>query len=97
MLPYCSTTEELSQYYQMFTARFMSELYGAAAVEAYAGDPESAMFNCFFLQNVARFTIDGNEISGVDAEGAVPPQLSLSEGRARDLLRHGAAERAAHL
>ena len=69
LLPYCSSAEELSQYYQMFTTRFMSELYGPAAVEAYAGDPESAMFNCFFLQNVARFTIDGNEISGVDAHG----------------------------
>ncbi len=69
LAPYCDSAEELSQYYQMFTARFMSELYGSAAVEAYSGDPESAMFNCFFLRDVARFTIDGNEISGVDAQG----------------------------
>lgn len=69
LLPYCSSGEELSVYYQMFTARFMSELYGEAAVEAYADDPENAMFNCFFLGDVAVFTVEGNTISGADAEG----------------------------
>ena len=69
LVPYCSSADELSLYYQMFTLRFMSPLYGAEAVEAYSSDPESAMFNCFFLQDVAEFTIQGSTISGVDAEG----------------------------
>ena len=69
LLPYCSSAEELSVYYQMFTTRFMSELYGDAAVEAYAEDPENALFNCFFLKDVAVFTMEGNMISGADAEG----------------------------
>ena len=69
LLPYCSSEEELGMYYQMFTQRFMSELIGDAAVEAYSADPESAMFNCFFLGGVARFTIEGNVISGTDAQG----------------------------
>ena len=69
LLPYCSSAEELSVYYQMFTERFMSELYGDEAVKTYAGDPENALFNCFFLHDVAVFTVEGNTISGADAQG----------------------------
>ena len=69
LLPYCSSAEELSAYYQMFTVRFMGELSGEAAVEAYAGDPENALFNCFFPGDVAVFTMEGNTISGADARG----------------------------
>ena len=68
-LPYCSSEEELGVYYQMFTAGFMGELYGEEAVKAYAEDPESALFNCFFLEDAAVFTVEGNTISGADAEG----------------------------
>ena len=69
LLPYCSSAEELGQYYQMFTLRFMGTQYGADAIAAFADDPESAVFNCFFLHDIARFTIDGTTISGVDAGG----------------------------
>ena len=67
--PYCESEEELSLYYQMFTLRFMGELYGQEAMEAYAADPENAVFNCFFLGDVAEFTVEGNTISGVDGQG----------------------------
>ena len=69
LLPYCTSAEELSVYYQMFTARFMGELYGEEAVKAYAEDPENALFNCFFPEGVAVFTIEGSTISAADAEG----------------------------
>ncbi len=67
--PYCQSEEELGLYYQMFTLRFMGRLYGQEAIEAYAADPENAVFNCFFLGGVAEFTIEGNTISGVDGQG----------------------------
>lgn len=66
---YCESEEELSLYYQMFTQRFMGELYGQEAINAFAADPENAVFNCFFLGDVAEFAIEGNTISGVDGQG----------------------------
>lgn len=69
LLPYCSSAEELGQYYQMFTVRFMGTQYGDEAAETFADDPESAVFNCFFLHDIARFTIEGNTISGTAADG----------------------------
>lgn len=69
LAPYCESEEQLTQYYQMFTLRFMGELYGQAAVDAYAADPESAVFNCYFLNDVSRFVFRGNSLSGFDAAG----------------------------
>ena len=45
-------------------------LYGEEALVAYAEKPEEAQFNCFFINGVAQFTIEGNIITGVDKEGA---------------------------
>lgn len=44
-------------------------IYGQEAVDAYAGDPESAMFDCYFINGVKQFTFDGNTISGTDEAG----------------------------
>jgi hypothetical protein len=38
-------------------------LYGAAAVEAY-GNPETAQFDCYFINGIDRLTVDGSTISG---------------------------------
>lgn len=47
----------------------MGELYGEEAIEKFAADPDSMQFNCYFLGGVAKMTIEGNVISGVDADG----------------------------
>lgn len=44
-------------------------IYGQEAIDAYAEDPESAQFDCLFINGVDQITFDGNTISGVDAEG----------------------------
>lgn len=46
-----------------------AELYGDEAAAAYAQDPESTRFNCFFLGGVEQFTVEGSTISGTDAQG----------------------------
>ena len=56
-------------YYAALTTGFMSTLKGQDAIDAYAADPESAQFNCFFENGLAKFTVSGDVISGVDAEG----------------------------
>lgn len=61
--------EDAQAYADVLKAACVGELYGEAAIEAYADDPEAAQFNCFFLQGVAKITIAGNEISGVDESG----------------------------
>lgn len=48
-----------------------AEPYGAEAIAQYADDPAGMRFNCSFLGGVERFTVDGNTISGTDADGNV--------------------------
>ena len=43
--------------------------YGQEAIDLYTQDPESMRFNCYYLGGVAKMTVEGNVISGVDAEG----------------------------
>lgn len=65
-----SVGEENAQtYVDVLKAACVGTLYGEDAIEAYADNPEEAQFNCFFLEGVARLTIAGNRISGVDASG----------------------------
>jgi hypothetical protein len=50
------------------TAEYMktactAEIYGAEAIEAYT-NPESARFNCYFINGIDRLTFNGNVISG---------------------------------
>ena len=47
----------------------MGSLYGEAAIAKYTDDPDSMQFNCYFLGGVAKMTIEGNTIFGVDANG----------------------------
>ena len=61
--------EAAEGYYQMLTGMFLGRLYGQEAVDAYGANPESMMFDCFFENGIARLTVSGDEISGVDAEG----------------------------
>ena len=61
--------EAAEGYYQMLTRMFMGRLYGQEAVDAYAANPESMMFDCYFENDIAKLTVAGDVISGVDAEG----------------------------
>ena len=46
------------------------DLYGQEAIDAYAANPESMRFNCSYLGGVAKMTVEGSVISGVDADGS---------------------------
>ena len=48
----------------------MGSKYGEEAIEAYTADPDSMQFNCYFLGGVKKMTVEGNTISGVDADGS---------------------------
>ena len=50
-------------------AMMTTEPVGQEAVDAYAADPDSMGFNCFFPSGMATMAIDGNVISGFDADG----------------------------
>lgn len=45
------------------------DVYGEEAIAKYSADPESMRFDCCYIGGVAKMTIEGNVISGVDAEG----------------------------
>ena len=55
-------------YYTYLTQNFLGRLYGQAAIEAYT-DPAGMVFDCFFENDIAKLTVAGDVISGVDAEG----------------------------
>lgn len=59
-----ATEDAIDMLLNMCTA----EIYGDEAVAAYEGTG-SMRFNCYFLGGVDQFTIEGNDISGVDADG----------------------------
>ncbi len=61
--------ETAEGFYAMLTTRFMGRLCGQEAVDAYGDDPAGMLFDCFFENGIARVTVNGNVISGVDAEG----------------------------
>ena len=46
------------------------DLYGQEAIDAYAANPESMRFNCYYLGGVAKMTVEGSVISGMDADGS---------------------------
>ena len=46
-----------------------AEIYGPEAVEAYAADPESMRFDCYFTEGVSKFVFDGNTVTGLDEAG----------------------------
>lgn len=60
--------ENAEAYAQMLKAACVGTLYGQDAIDAY-GDGEEAVFDCFFINGVAQFVVEGNQISGLDANG----------------------------
>ena len=54
---------------EMLLPMYMCDLYGEEAVEAYGDMSQGFGFDCYFIDDVAEFTVDGNEISGVDEDG----------------------------
>ena len=55
--------------YAMLTDTYMGELYGQDAADAYSENPESMLFNCFFIHDMQKLTVNGDVFSGVDADG----------------------------
>ena len=53
----------------MLLSMCMADIYGQEATDAYAEDPDSMRFDCYFLGDVKEFNVDGNTISGVDKDG----------------------------
>ena len=53
----------------MLLGMCMAEPYGEEAVEKYAADPDSTAFNCYFLGGVEKFVMNGDTITGLDAQG----------------------------
>lgn len=63
--------EDAAMYVEMLKGACVGDIYGEEAIATYADDPESAVFKCDFIGNVAEFTFAGNEISGTDADGNI--------------------------
>lgn len=53
----------------MLRASTTAEIYGEEAVEAYAADPDSMSFDCYFTEGVDKFVFDGNTVTGLDENG----------------------------
>lgn len=53
----------------MLRASTTAEIYGEEAVEAYAADPDSMSFDCYFIEGVDKFVFDGNTVTGLDEAG----------------------------
>ena len=66
---YVDDPETAEMFYQMLVGSCMGELKGQEAIDAYTADPESIVFDCFFTDGVAKITVEGNVISGHDADG----------------------------
>ena len=61
--------ETAKVYYSMLTDQFMGRLTGEEAVEAFGADPENMIFDCYFENGIAKLTVNGDVISGIDEEG----------------------------
>ena len=61
--------EDAAMYAEMLKAACTGTLYGEEAIAAYT-NPEDALFNCDFLQDIDTFTIEGNTITGLAADGS---------------------------
>jgi hypothetical protein len=57
----------VESYYKMLTESYVGTLKGQEAVDTYTA--ESFLFDCYFENDIATITIDGNTISGADADG----------------------------
>lgn len=55
---------------EMLMGACAGEIFGPEAVEAYADDPESAVFDCHFPEGVEKLTFADGTISGAGPDGA---------------------------
>ena len=53
----------------MLTESYMGRLKGEEAVKAYADHPDNMIFDCYLENGLAKLTVNGNVISGVDTDG----------------------------
>ncbi|GEM_PF-2801062 len=69
---YCAAVvgeETASMWVNILKNSMSGTLYGKEAVEKYKASPESIQFNCGFINDVDRITINGSQISGTDKQG----------------------------
>lgn len=66
---YTADTDEQELYYDMLVGSCTKEIYGQEAIDTYAENPDDTGFDCHFLDGMVTMTIDGNTISGTDADG----------------------------
>ena len=62
----------------MLLSMCMADIYGQEATDAYAEDPDSMRFDCYFLGDVKEFNVDGNTISGVDEDAGMFQYFAFS-------------------
>lgn len=55
--------------YTAMTQGFLGTLKGQAAIDAYSADPASIIFDCFMENGLKSVTVNGDVISGLDADG----------------------------
>ena len=65
---YVNDPETAEMFYQMLIGSCMGKLKGQDAIDAYTADPDSIVFDCFFTDGIAKITIEGDVISGFDAD-----------------------------
>lgn len=61
--------EAAEGYYIAMTQGFMGTLKGQEAIDAFSSDPASMIFNCYLENGLKTITVNGDVISGADAEG----------------------------
>lgn len=66
---YVDDPEMAEMFYQMLVGSCMGKLKGQEAIDAYTADPDSIVFDCFFTDGIAELKIEGDVISGFDADG----------------------------
>ena len=64
---YETDDETIENYYKMLTETYIGKITGQKAVDTYS--PDSYLFDCYFENNLNTITINGNTISGKDANG----------------------------
>ena len=53
----------------MLISMMEAEVYGEEAIKLASEDPGYSMFDCYFINGPVQITIDGDTISGIDADG----------------------------
>ncbi len=64
---YETDSDKVESYYQMLTQSYIGTITGQEAIDTYSED--SFQFDCFFENDVNTITVDGDLISGADADG----------------------------